>query len=117
PLNALRFLVEYRDEFLADDFPLRLRISDASEFSEKTLGGVNCDQPQPEVIAQALLNLFELILAQHAVVDEHTSKPGRAFVAPHGAIHQSGRNPGVDAAGESADGASLAHGLADAGDG
>ena len=109
--------VEDRDEFVADDLALGLRIGHAGELVQETIGGIDRDQVQAQLVAQALLHFFELVLAQHAVVDEHASEARNTLVVAHGAIHQGGGHGGIDAAGEGADGASLAHGLAHAGDG
>ena len=72
---------------------------------------------RPKFVAQTLLYFFEFILAQHAVVDEYASEARNTLVVAHGPIDQNGGHGGIDAAGEGADGPSLAHSLAHAGDG
>ncbi len=116
-LDAIGFFVEDCDEFVADDLALGFGIGHAGEFIEETFGGVDRDQMQAEIVAQVLLHFFEFVLAQDAVVDEDAGESGCAFAVAHGAIDQRGGHRRVDAAGESADGASLAYGLAYAGDG
>ncbi len=103
-----------------NSLPMILRlvsgIGHAGELGEETFGGIDRHQVQAKIVAQSLLHFFEFILAQHAVVDEHASEARPALAVAHGAIHQSGGHGRIDAAGERADGASLADGLAHAGD-
>ena len=115
--DAVGFLIEDCDEFVADDLALGFGIGHAGEFFKEALGGIDRDQVQAEIVAQSLLHFFEFVFAQDAVVDEHASQPGCAFAVAHSAVHQGSGNRRVDAAGERADGASLAYGLAHAGDG
>src|SRR4051812_32184407 len=99
------FLVEHRDELVADDLAFFLRISDSGELNEKTLRGIYGDYMQPQLVTQVLLDFFKLVLAEHAVVDEHAGQ-ARLVAIAKSAIHEHCCHGGVDPARECAKGAS-----------
>ena len=71
-LDAMSLLIENRDEFVADDLPLLLRIGHTFELAEKALRRIHRDQMQPRIVTQRPLNFLKLVLSQHAVVDKNT---------------------------------------------
>src|SRR5580700_12313701 len=73
--DAMRFILKYRNKFVPDNLAFFLGIADVLELVKKTIGRVDRVQPQPQLIAQSLLNSFELVLAQHSVVDEDAGQP------------------------------------------
>ena len=104
----MRFVVEDGDEFVADDLALGFGIGDSGEAGKKAVAGVDGDEVQAELFAQVLLDFEELVLAQHAVVDEDA---GEAIA--DGAMHEDGGDGGIDSAGKRADGVALADFFAD----
>ncbi len=64
------FVVEDRDELVADDLALGLGVGDAGELGEEALAGVDGDDVEAELLAHGLLDFGELVFAQDAVVDE-----------------------------------------------
>jgi hypothetical protein len=64
------FLVEYSDELVADDFTFPFRIGHSRKLAEEALGGIHRVNVQAELFAQVLLDLFEFVFAQDAIVDE-----------------------------------------------
>ena len=111
-LDAVRFLFEDGDELVADDLALLLGIGDARQLAEEALAGIDGVDVEAELVAQVLLHVDELVLAQHAVVDEDAGQ-----LIADGAMHQHGRDRRIHAARERADDAPVADGLANAGDG
>src|SRR5258707_13947316 len=68
-------------------------------------------------VAESFLNFLKFVFAEYAVVYEDAGKARIAFFVAQGAIDEDGRNGGIDAAREGADGASGADLLFDLGDG
>src|SRR5258708_37121033 len=95
--NLARLFVEYRDKFVADNLSFRFRIDNAGKFGEKALSRIHRDQMQPKFLAEALLDFFEFILAQHAVVHEHAGQERLVAVA-HGAITKYRSRTGIHSA-------------------
>src|SRR5580704_16175541 len=116
-LDAMGLLVEYGDEFDADDFAFFLGIGYARQLAQEAIRGVDCDYVQAELVTQVLLDFFELVLSEYAVVHEHRSQAGRAFAISKGAIDQGGGYGGIHAAGERADRPASANCLPHAGNG
>ncbi len=108
-----RLVVEHGDEFRADDLALLLRLGDARQLVEEAPGRVHGDDVESKLLAQRPLDFLELVLAQHAVVDENASQP-----FADGARYQRRRDRRIHAAGERANGVSaFADGLLDLLDG
>ncbi len=55
-LDAVRFVLEDRDEFVADDFAFLLGIGDAGELGQKAFAGVDGIDVEAELVAQVLLH-------------------------------------------------------------
>ena len=95
--------------------PIALRLASGSvtplELVEEALLGVDRHERHLERVAEGAHDLLALVLAHQAVVDEHA----RQLLAD-GAVHEQRGDRGVDAAGEPADDAAVAHLLADAAD-
>src|SRR5581483_9126833 len=107
--DAVSFLVEDCDKFVADDAPLFLRIGHPRQLGEETLGGIHRNQVQPKLVTQVLLYLLKLVLAQHPIVDENAGES-----VAYSPVYQCGRHRGINPSGQSADGATCgAHPLAD----
>src|SRR5512146_581457 len=104
--------VEDGDELIPDDLALGFRIGDAFQLGKKTFGCIDRLEMQAQVVTQVLLNFFEFVLAQDAVIHEDAGQARGSLFVPQSAIDQCGGNCGINSAGESADGSSLAYGLA-----
>src|SRR5208283_3294736 len=78
---------------------------------------IDCDYVQAQFVAEALLDLFKFVLAEHAVVHEYRSEARRTLAVSERAIDEGGRDGRIDAAGERANGASMAHCFSHVGDG
>ena len=109
---SLRRVLEHVDELGADDLALLLRIGDAGEPRQEARRRVDDDQRQLHPVAEPVLDLGRLLLAQQAVVDEDAGQP----VADR-LVHQQRRDRRVDAAGQAADDAAVADLGLDAGHG
>ena len=59
---------------------------------------IDCNQTQSKIVAQVLLYFFELVLAQHAVVDENASQPRFPVRIAQRPIHQHRRDRGIHSA-------------------
>ena len=101
--DAMRFILKYRNKFVPDNLAFFLGIADVLELVKKTIGRVDRIQPQPQLIAQSLLNFFELVLAQHSVVHEDAGQPRLAAGIAQRPVHQDGRNRRIHSAGKRAD--------------
>jgi hypothetical protein len=86
-------LFEDADELLPDHAPLPLRVPDAGQLREEAVLRLHVHERHAEVQPERLLHLLRLPLAVQAVVDEDARE-----LIPHGAIHEEGRDGGVDAA-------------------
>ena len=117
PLDAVSFLVEYRNELIADYLALGLGVGYSLELSEKSLSRVYRDHMQAKPLAQVLLNFLELVLAQHAVVDKHGGEAGISLFIAQRAIHQGCSDRGVHSPREGRDRTPVADSLAHAGNG
>ena len=107
-----RDLLEGADELGADDLALGFGVGDAGELGEELLGRVDGDEADAGGGDVVALHLLALALAQQPVVDEHA----RELVAD-GAVHERGRDRGVDTARQTAEHVVVADALADLGDG
>ena len=107
---ALHFLLEHRDELVADDLPLALRIGDAAQLLEETRARVDGAQREMEASRERLLHLGGLAFAQEPVVDEDALE-----LRPDRLVEQERHHRAVHAAGQRADDALLAHPRPDAG--
>lgn len=97
--DGFGFVVEDGDELVADDLALGFGVGNACQAREEALAGVDGDDVEAKLLAHGGLDLFELIFAEDAVVDEDA---GQAVA--DSLVDQDGCNGGVDAAGETADG-------------
>jgi hypothetical protein len=89
---------------VTDGPPLQLRLFDASQCVEKSFRRVDRDERDAEVGAKGSFDLFALVEAQQARVDEHA----RELVANR-TMHERRSDGGIDAARESADDARRAN--------
>src|SRR5262249_48141926 len=93
---------EDADKLVADDLPLLFRIGDTRQFLEEAGAGIHRHQVQAQFFQQVLLDFLKLVLAQHAVVDEHADQ------APADrAMYQNSGDRGIDPAGKRANHSSL----------
>src|SRR5664280_276889 len=111
-LDAVRLFLEDRDELVADDLALLLRLADAGQLAEEAFAGVHRVNIEAEFLAQVLLHGDELVLPQHTIVDEDAGQ-----LIANRAMHQFGCNRGIHAARQTANHAALTDRLANAGDG
>ena len=89
--------IEDLDEVAADDLALLLGVGDASEVGEELLGGIDTDDVETKTLV-VLHNVAELILAEHAVIDEDAGE-----VLADGFVEKDGGHARIDAAGEAED--------------
>ena len=89
--------VEHVHEALADNLALALRLGHAGEFGEELLGSVHADNVEAEALVVAH-HVAELVLAQHAVVNEDTGE-----AVADGAVEEHGGHGTVHAARETED--------------
>ena len=89
--------LEDADELAADDLPLLLRVDDALQRTEELVGRVDHVEGVEDGLEVAAY-LLGLALPHHPVVDVDAGEP----VADR-ALHDRGRDRGVDAAGQRAD--------------
>ena len=87
-------LLEHADELAADALALQLGVGDALRLVEEALLRVDLDEVDAELALEDLLDLFSLVLAHAAVVDEHASK---LLADRH--VEQNGADGRIDAAG------------------
>src|SRR5579862_268241 len=73
--DAMGFVVEDGDKFVADDLALGLRIGHSSQLREKACARVDSDQVKSKLLAEILLDFKELVLAEYPVVDEDAGQP------------------------------------------
>ena len=104
-------LLEDPDELAADRLALGLRVGDAGQRVEEPLARVDDPQLHAGRGDEVLLDLLGLALAQQPVVDEDAGQ-----LVADGALHERGRDRGVDAAGQPADDPLVADLRADARD-
>ena len=71
-LELVRLLVEYLDEVAADDLALVFRVADALERLEETVGGIDANDVDAEVLRERVHDLIALVMPQQACVNEHT---------------------------------------------
>ena len=64
------FFLEDLDEDAADDLALLFRIGDAGEFVHEAVDGIDDDELEAHVLFERFTDLFALVLAKEAVVDE-----------------------------------------------
>ena len=103
-LQLLRFVVEYLDEFLADDLPLGLGVGDARQLVEKTIDGIHIDEIRVHFVPEDLDDLLRLTLAQKTVVDVDADQ-----LLADGLDQQRGHHAGIHAAGQRQKNLSAAH--------
>ena len=94
-LQLLRFVVEYLDEFLADDLPLGLGVGDARQLVEKTIDGIHIDEIRVHFVPEDLDDLLRLTFAQKTVVDVDADQ-----LLADGLDQQRGHHAGIHAAGQ-----------------
>ena len=98
-----------------NSLPIILRfgfgIGNTGQTAEERSGRIYRYEVQAEFVAEVLLNFFELVLAQHSVVDEDAGEQLARTIA-HGAIDQHGRDRGIDAARERTNGTAILYLLA-----
>ncbi len=104
PLNPRRLVGEALDECLADPPALLLRFGDAGEHVQKAVFGRHDVQVGLEVVAEFIDHRRRLVFTQQAVVHEDAGKP-----VADGSAQQRCHDGRIDAAGESADHALIAH--------
>src|SRR5206468_11494032 len=68
--DRLGLAIERFDEFVADDFPLQLRIDHALKLTEKPFAGVVDAQLDLEVISESRFNQLALVFSEQAIVNE-----------------------------------------------
>ena len=99
-IEFFRLALEHVDEGRADLLALGFGIVQTPQRLKKDIGGIDGDQARVENVRHAArkrdFDLFTLIQAQEAVVDEHAGE-----LIADGAIEQRGGDAGVDAAGQS----------------
>ncbi len=110
-LDLARISLEHVDEEAPDDLALGLGVADAVEFAKKKLGLVGMDQRDVVVVAEHRHDLFGLVLAQKAMVDEDACQ----LIADR-LVDQDRRDRTVDAARQPADHLLVADLLADLAD-
>ena len=79
----------------ADDLALLFRIGDTGEFVHEAVDGIDDDELEAHVLFERFTDLFALVLAKEAVVDEDAGE-----LLADGAVDERGGHGGVDAAGE-----------------
>ena len=89
------FFLEDLDEDAADDLALLFRIGDTGEFVHEAVDGIDDDELEAHVLFERFTDLFALVLAKEAVVDEDAGE-----LLADGAVDERGGHGGVDAAGE-----------------
>ncbi len=72
--NLGGLFVEDFDELVADRDALLLRIVDAGEPLEETLGGVDCDHVEMQHVAKRGDDVLRFVLAQQPRIDEHAGQ-------------------------------------------
>ena len=97
-LDAAGRLLEHADEELADRLALLLRVDDALQALEETIGHAHVDELDALMPAKRLDDLLAFVLAHEARVDEHARE-----LMTDGLVHERGRDCGVDAARQPAD--------------
>ena len=93
PPSSFARCLEHVDERGADDLPLLLRIGDAGEAIEEQIGRVHEVERQVQLLAEALLDLIRLVVAQQPVVHEDARQP-----IADGPVNQHRGDGGIDAA-------------------
>src|SRR6266550_1832691 len=73
-LDLVGFFLKYRDELVADDATLLLRVRYPRKFRQEAFSCIYRDEVKTQLIAQVLLHFLKLVLAQHAIVDEYARK-------------------------------------------
>ena len=101
--NAAAGPLERPDELLAHHPSLGLGIGDAGQGGEELVGRVHAHKVDAEVAGEGLLHLVGLILTQQARVHQHAREP-----IADGPVHECGGHRGVHAAGQTADGQTVA---------
>ena len=109
--NLLGLGIEHFDEVATDDLTFLFGFGNACEVGKELLAGIDANDVQAQHLV-VVHDLLELVLAQHAVVDEDT----RQAIAD-GLVQQHGGNGAVDTARESEDDAVVAQLIAQRGDG
>ena len=95
--DLLGFFLKDANELAADDLPLRFGIGHSGEQVEEPICRIDAAYVQVKIVSKNRQHFFEFVLAQQAVVDEHSGQP-----VADGARHQRGGHRGIDA---TADGA------------
>ena len=85
--DAMRLVVEHRDELRANPFSLGLGIGHAGQLRQESLARIHGDHVQPQLVAQILLHIFKFVLAQHTVVHKDAGQ-----LAADRLVHQHRRN-------------------------
>src|SRR5262245_19141159 len=93
--NSPRFLFEHSDEFMTDAHALFLRIGDAIQSAEKSIGSIDDVQVHLEMAFKDRPYALVLIRAQQPIVNEYTGEP-----VGNGAMDQRCGHRGIDAPGQ-----------------
>ena len=88
--NLTSLSIEHLDEVAADNLTLLLRVGNACQVAKELLGGIDTNHVQTKHFV-VVHDLLELVLAQHAVVDEDT---GEALT--NGLVQQDSSHAGID---------------------
>ena len=101
--DAVRFVFEDADEFIADEFAFLLRIGDAGQHVQETLGCIDAAHVQMQIVAKHRQYFFVLVLSQQSGIDEDADQ-----AIADGTRHQSRRDRRIHAAADGAEGAAIA---------
>ena len=71
-LKLRRFIVEYVDEFIADDFAFFLWVRYAFQFVHETLMGIHFDDIHVELLCESLHDLVRFAFTEQSMVNEDT---------------------------------------------
>ena len=98
--DLLGFILEHADELLADDLALALRGALPCQLLVEAVAGIDADKVDVKLAAFAehLADLFALVLAQQAVVNEHAGQLLTDGLGQHGST-----DAGVDTARQGAE--------------
>ena len=95
--NLLGLSIKHFDKVATDNLTLLLRIGDSGQIGEELLAGIDTNDIQTQT-AVVVHHLGELVLTQHAMIDEDTGE-----AVANGAVQQYGSDRAVDTSGEAQD--------------
>ena len=102
-------ILEYLDELLPDGLALGFRVGDAGQLVQEPGFGIDVPQVQAEAPLERVLYLFDLAVAQEAVVHENAGQ-----LRPNGPVQQCRRHRRIHPSAQPADYPVVAHLLTDA---